>query len=61
MPNYTVKRYWEVCDYVEVEADSVEEAVEKAHELDLTEGEHVPDSINSDEEGDVWEENNDKI
>ncbi len=50
---FNVKRYWEVCDSVQVEADSLEEAIKNAQEMPLTEGEYVPDSINSDEEVDV--------
>lgn len=41
---YSVKRYWEVCDTVDVEAENVEEAIEIATELGLTTGEYVMDS-----------------
>ncbi len=50
---YSVKRYWEVCDSVEVEAESLELAIIKAHSLPLTAGEYVSYSINSDEDVDV--------
>lgn len=52
---YTVKRYWEVCDSVEVEANSPREAIDTAHEMpvDSTKAEFVPDSINSDSFCDV--------
>jgi hypothetical protein len=52
---YAVKRYWEVCDSVEVEASSVGEAIDTAHAMpvDSTKAEFVPDSINSDSFCDV--------
>ena len=52
---YSVKRYWEVCDSVEVEASSVGEAIETAHAMpvDSAKAEFVPDSINSDSFCDV--------
>lgn len=52
---FEVKRYWDVCDTVEVEADDVSEAIAIAHELpiDNTRAEYVPDSLNSDPECDV--------
>ena len=52
---FAVKRYWEVCDSVEVDADSASEAIAVAHELliDNTKAEYVPDSINSDPACDV--------
>lgn len=51
---FCVKRYWEVCDEVEVEAKNKDEAIEKAHEMRLSKyPEYVPDSINSDPETDV--------
>lgn len=53
MSKYSVKRYWEMCDEVIVEAKSSGAAILKAHELPLTDGEYVPDSINSDSETDV--------
>lgn len=53
---YIVKRYWEVCDEVQVEADTPEEAIEKAHEMRSSKyPEYVPDSINSDPDCDVQE------
>lgn len=55
MKKFYVKRYWEVSDEVEVEANSIDEAIEKAHEMDLTKGQYVDDSINSDPEVDVQE------
>jgi phage FluMu protein Com len=54
MPRYRVKRYWEVCDSVEVIADSVGKAIIKAHALPLSKKpEFVPDSIDSDPNVDV--------
>lgn len=51
---FVVKRYWEVCDEVQVSAKDKDEAIKKAHDLDLsTTPEYVPDSINSDPETDV--------
>jgi len=52
---FTVKRYWEVCDSVDVEADSASEAVAIAHEMPLAnaKAEYVPDSLNSDLDCDV--------
>jgi len=52
---FAVKRYWEVCDSVEVEADSAPEAIAVAHEvlIDNTKAKYVPDSINSDPSCDV--------
>ena len=32
---YRVRRYWQLCDKVEVEADSVDGAIERAHDLPL--------------------------
>jgi len=50
-----VKRYWELCDTVEVEADSVSEAIDIAHELpvDNAKARFVADSMNSDPTCDV--------
>ncbi|TAK97418.1 MAG: hypothetical protein EPO07_13255 [Verrucomicrobia bacterium] len=50
-----VKRYWEVCDTVDVEANSPHEAIDVAHELpvDITKAEYVPDSMNSFPDDDV--------
>jgi hypothetical protein len=52
---YAVKRYWEICDEVEVEANSAHEAIEVAHAMPLenSKAEYVPDSINSDPTTDV--------
>ena len=52
---FAVKRYWSVCDSVDVEANSVSEAIDLAHELpiDDTKAEFVPDSVNSDPACDV--------
>lgn len=55
MKTYYVKRYWEMSDEVKVKANSEDEAIEKAHELPLTTGRYVDDSMNSDEEVDVSE------
>ena len=32
---YVVKRYWELCDSVEVNADSPSQAIELAHEMPI--------------------------
>ncbi len=52
---FSVKRYWEVCDSVDVEANSPSEAIDTAHELpvDSATAEFVPDSMNSDPFNDV--------
>lgn len=52
---YVVKRYWEVCDSFEVDADSPSQAIELAHALpvDNVRAVFVPDSMNSDSETDV--------
>ena len=52
---FAVKRYWSVCDSVEVEVDSVSEAIDLAHELpaDNAKAEFVPDSMNSFPDDDV--------
>lgn len=52
---FRVKRYWELCDSVEVKAESVDKAIEVAHEMPLDHGRayYVPDSINSDPDTDV--------
>lgn len=52
---YVVKRYWELCDSVEVDADSPSQAIELAHEMpvDNARAMFVPDSMNSDPETDV--------
>lgn len=53
---YVVKRYWELCDLVEVNADSPSRAIELAHEMpvDSAGAMFVPDSMNSDPDSDVW-------
>lgn len=53
---YVVKRYWELCDSVEVNADSPSQAIELAHEMpiDNARAAFVPDSMNTDPEADVW-------
>ena len=52
---YVVKRYWEVCDSVEVNAGTVSEAIDLAHELPVnnTQAEFVSDSMNTDPSCDV--------
>ena len=52
---YVVKRYWEVCDSVEVNAGSVDEAIDLAHELpvDNAKAEYVSGSMNTDPSEDV--------
>lgn len=52
---FAVKRYWEVCDTVEVEATSVAEAIYVAHAMpvDSFKAEFVYDSLNSDSFVDV--------
>lgn len=53
---YIVKRYWELCDTVEVVANSVSKAIELAHEMptDNTKAAFVPDSMNTDPDAEVW-------
>lgn len=53
---YVVKRYWSVCDSVDVNANSVSEAIATAHEMpaDSAKAEFVTDSMNTDPEADVW-------
>lgn len=52
---FAVKRYWELCDTVDVKANSLGQAIEAAHALPLdnTRAEYVPGSINSDPDTDV--------
>ncbi len=52
---FAVKRYWQLGDEVEVEAHSVDEAIEIAHArpLDESRGEFVMGSLNSDPHADV--------
>ena len=53
---YIVRRYWSVCDSVEVEANSVSEAIDVAHELpvDNAKAEFVPNSMNTNPDAEVW-------
>ena len=53
---FKVKRYWELCDTVEVKADGVDQAIAAAHALPLdnTKARFVPDSLNSDPDADVY-------
>jgi len=52
---YAVKRYWQLCDEVQVEADTPDQAIDLAHEMPLDEsrGEYVSGSLNSDPANDV--------
>ena len=52
---FKVKRYWQLCDSVEVEADTPDQAIERAHEMPLNEfrGDYVMGSLNSDPHADV--------
>jgi len=51
---FAIKRYWEMTDTVEVEADSKEDAIEKAlGMLTYSDAEFVNGSVNVDEEVDV--------
>jgi hypothetical protein len=52
---YAVKRYWQFCDAVEVEADSIAQAIERAHEMPLNElqGEYILSSLYIDPSADV--------
>jgi hypothetical protein len=52
---FAVKRYWQLCDEVEVEAQSVDDAIDLAHAMPLDEsrGEYVMGSLNSDPSADV--------
>lgn len=53
---YVVKRYWELFDSVEVEADSEAQAIARAHEMPTDNGRahFVPDSMNTDPDSEVW-------
>ena len=53
---FKVKRYWELCDEVAVEADDGDKAIEVAHALPLAaaNAHYVPDSLNSDPDADVY-------
>lgn len=56
MPKYAVKRYWEVCDSVEVEAENADEAYITAIEEPLSVvPDYVPDSMNIDKDMDIQE------
>jgi len=50
-----VRRYWSICDSIEMEANSVNEAIDIAHAMPVerNKAEFVPDSINSDPSDDV--------
>lgn len=52
---FAVTRHWEMCDTVEVEADSPWDAIEAAHAkpLDAVRAAYLPHSINSDSTCDV--------
>ena len=52
---FAVTRHWEMCDTVEVEADSPWDAIEAAHAkpLDNARAAYLPGSINSDSTCDV--------
>jgi len=52
---FAVRRYWSVYDSVEVEADSVDEAMDVAHAMpvDHAKAEFVSGSMNSDPSDDV--------
>lgn len=52
---FTVKRYWELCDEVDVEAESADQAIAVAHgmPLDNTKAQYVPDSLDTDPDTDV--------
>ena len=52
---FAVRRYWSVYDSVEVEADSLDEAIDIAHAMpvDSAKAEFVSGSINSDQSDDV--------
>ena len=52
---FAVMRYWQLCDKVEVEARTRDEAIDRAHEIALEQsrGEYVSGSLNSDPEHDV--------
>ena len=53
---YCVKRYWSICDSVDVEANSVSEAIDVAHELpvDSAKADFVPGSMNTNPDAEVW-------
>jgi hypothetical protein len=53
MRAYSVRRYWEMYDTVEVLACSKEKAIESAMEEDVCDGDYVCDSLNIDEGVDV--------
>ena len=52
---FGVKRYWQMCDRVEVEAETPDQAIEQAHKMPLDEsrGDFVLGSLNSDSLFDV--------
>ena len=53
---YCVKRYWQACDSVTVDANCVDEAIRIAHErpFDVTNSQCIPDSLNTDPDADVY-------
>lgn len=53
---FAVKRYWGMFDLVNVEADSVDKAIEAAHALPLDHAQagYVPDSINTNPDAEVY-------
>lgn len=53
---FKVRRYWSVCDLVEVEASSVSVAIDLAHELpaDNARAEFVSNSMNTNPDSEVW-------
>ena len=54
MPKYEVNRFWEMWDRVTVEAESPTDAIQKAHQLPLSDkAEYVADSISSHPKVDV--------
>jgi hypothetical protein len=52
---FAVRRYWSIRDSIEVDANSVNEAIDIAHAMPVesNKAEFVPDSINSDPSDDV--------
>lgn len=45
---------WQMSDVLEIEADSLEEAEEIAHQSALTDGEYVETSFVVDKEDEIW-------
>lgn len=48
MKEYTIPCSWQMYGYTKVEADSLEEAIKKADDLPLPEGDYVTDSFEVD-------------